>query len=573
MNAETRSTSSLLSRYLRRFGTRKTLAPDLKAGLALGVESVPDGLAAGLLAGVNPLLGLYGYLFGTLGGALATGSVFMTVQATGAMAVIISDVPQTQSGPDAGRALSTLALMTGVVMLGLGLARAGKLVRFIPTAVLIGFINAVALNIVLGQLDTFTGYQAEGSNRLGRALDTVVHVTHFNWLAVVIGLLTIALIIVLERTRLGALALVVAVVVGSIVAALLPEGAVALVSGVASVPNELPMIAAPDLTLVGTLAVPALSLALVGLVQGAAISGSIPNPDGRYPDASADFRGQGIANLAAGLFQGMPVGGSMSATALVRAAGAKTALANLTAAVVMAVVVVALGPAIGVIAMPALAGLLILVGLRTININDVMMVWRTGPIQASVLAVTFVLTILIPLQYAVIVGVGLAIILHVARQSNRIVLRQWEFDDGALLPRELPAPAMLKAREVVVLVPYGSLFFAAAPVFETQLPKVPSRCPGAVVILRLRGKDELGSTFIRIVEQYADRLQAAGGLLLLAGVGPRVQEQLEATRAIATIGADHVFPELPRLGDSLTAARTLAQAWSDEHSPVADPPA
>ena len=172
--------------YRQRFGDRSTLASDARAGLVLGVESVPDGLASGLLAGLNPLYGLYGYLFGTLGGALATGSVFMSVQATGAMSVIISDVPQTQSGDRVGAAVATLAMLTGVVMLVLGLLRAGTLIRFIPTAVLVGFVNAVAVNIVLGQLDTFTGYESEGVNRLVRALDTVLHVLDFQWSAVAV---------------------------------------------------------------------------------------------------------------------------------------------------------------------------------------------------------------------------------------------------------------------------------------------------------------------------------------------------------------------------------------------------
>ncbi|MEJ1088616.1 SulP family inorganic anion transporter [Microbacterium sp. Mu-80] len=108
-----------LRAYLRRFGGRKTIGADLKAGLVLGVESVPDGLAAGLLAGVSPLNGLYAYMFGALGGALATGSVFMTVQATGAMAVVISDVSAATPGGLTPGALTTLGLMTGLVMLGL----------------------------------------------------------------------------------------------------------------------------------------------------------------------------------------------------------------------------------------------------------------------------------------------------------------------------------------------------------------------------------------------------------------------------------------------------------------------
>ncbi|KAM9861684.1 SulP family inorganic anion transporter [Leucobacter sp. BZR 635] len=552
--------------YLRRFGSKKTLGSDLKAGLVLGVESVPDGLAAGLLAGVNPLHGLYGYLAGTVGGALATGSAFMTVQATGAMAVVISDVPQTQSGADAGRALATLALLTGVIMLALGIAKLGSLVRFIPTAVLVGFINAVAISIVLGQLDNFTGYESSGSNRILKAFDTVLHVFEFSWPSLLVGVTTVALILLLERTRLGALAMVVAIVVTSGLAALLglvaPGSPVQLVSSIAEVPNALPGVLLPDLSLVLPLIVPALSLALVGLVQGAAVSGSIPNPDGRYPDPSADFRGQGIANLTAGLFQGMPVGGSMSATALVKAAGAKSALANLVAGAVMAVTILALGPAIGFIAMPALAGLLILVGYRTFKPHDILMVWRTGPIQAAVFTVTFVLTLIIPLQYAVLTGVGLAVILHIARQSNRITIRRWVFEGDNPLPRETAPPTTLAPGELVVLAPYGSLFFAAAPVFEAQLPRVPADAQNTVVIIRLRGKEELGSTFIKILDQYAGQLATAGGALMLVGVTGKVREQLAVTGVLARIGAERVFLATPAVGDSLRHAVAAAERWA-----------
>jgi sulfate permease, SulP family len=99
---------------------RDTLRKDAVAGLVLGVESVPDGLAAGLLAGVNPLSGLYAYLFGTVGGSLFTSSSFMAVQATGAMAIIVADVPAVHTADDPARALFTLSVLTGVVMLAAG---------------------------------------------------------------------------------------------------------------------------------------------------------------------------------------------------------------------------------------------------------------------------------------------------------------------------------------------------------------------------------------------------------------------------------------------------------------------
>ncbi|MEP7368419.1 MAG: SulP family inorganic anion transporter [Dermatophilaceae bacterium] len=551
--------------------SRKTAGQDLRAGLVLGVESIPDGLAAGLLAGVNPVFGLYGYLVGTVAGALATSSVFMSVQATGAMAVIIADVPSVRAGPDSARALFTLSMITGLVMLGLGLLKMGTLVRFVPNAVLTGFINAVAVNIVLGQLANLTGHASEAANRVTRAIDTVLHVASFDWPTLAIGLVTIALILLLERTPVGSLGLVVAVVLTSATAALLKLDSVQTLSDIATIPSTLPRPAAPDLALAPHLLVPALSLALVGLVQGAAISNSIPNPDGLYPDASGDFRGQGVASVAAGVFQGMPVAGSMSATSLVTAAGARSRLANLSAGLTMALLIVTVGGLVGGIAMPALAGLLILVGFRTFKADNVAMVWRTGPTQATVMVTTFVLTLLIPLQYAVLVGVGLSVILYVASESNKVTLTRWVYDQPGGLPIEAPVPGELPAGQTIVLQPYGSLFFAAAPVFEGQLPRVTAQSTGSVVIVRLRGKQELGSTFINVISRYSNQLNEVGSALMLAGLGDRVYRQLETTGVLEAIGSDAVFKATPRVTESLQQALVAAEGWKAEPGDPPDP--
>ncbi|UJP11076.1 SulP family inorganic anion transporter [Microbacterium sp. KUDC0406] len=556
------SIRSALRRWTARFGDRSTVGGDIRAGVALGVESVPDGLAAGVLAGVSPLYGLYGYMLGTLGGALTTGSVFMTVQATGAMAVIIGDVPEVR-GDDGAGAMAMLTLIAGIVMLGLGIARLGSLVRFIPSAVLIGFMNAVAINIILGQLDNITGFESTGANRITRLFDTVLSIPQFSWPTVLVGAVTIVLILLLERTPLGALALVVAVIAGSLLALVLSSDDVATIGDIAEVTRSLPVPVVPDLGLIGALIVPGVSIALVGLVQGAAISGAIPNPDGRYPDASADFRGQGIANIASGLLRGMPVGGSMSATSLVRAAGAKTALANLTAGIVMILTLLAFGPLIEYIAMPALAGLLILVGVRTLKIHQVLLVWRTGPTQISVFLVTFVLTLLIPLQYAVLAGVGLSVVLHIARQSNRVRIVRWQFDEPGGRPLEVSPPAVLPGDEVVVLSPYGSLFFAAAQAFRAQLPTPTDQSGGATVIIRLRGSEELGVTFLTMVRDYADELAAHGATLMLSGVGRRLQDQLDATGVGARVGGGNVIPVRPRIGDSLAEALSIVASRKD----------
>ena len=539
---------------------RREVTKDLTAGTVLGLVSVPDGLAAGLLAGLNPLAGLYGYLVGTVAGALSTSSVFMCVQATGAMAVVISDIPEVRGRPDSGAALATLGVLTGAVMLLLGVLRLGSIVRFVPNAVLTGFVNAVAVNIVLGQLADFTGFRSDAENRVLRLVDTIAHLGSWQWLTVATGVATLVLVLAAERTRLGALGLVVGVLGSSAGVALLGWTQVPLVRDIAQIPQSLPTPQLPSLSLVAPLLVPAVALAFVGLVQGAAISQSVPNPDGRYPDSSGDFRGQGVANIASALLRGMPVGGSMSGTALVTTAGARGRLANLTAGAVMAVVILLLAVLAGYIAMPSLAALLMLVGVRTLSPDRVLMVWRTGATQATVMATTFALTMLIPLQYAVLAGVAISVVLFVANQSAKVTVTRWVFEEGSPLPVEQAPPAVLPGSEVVVLAAYGSLFFASSGVVEAQLPKVTPDSRGSVVVLRLRGKEDLGSTFLTAVLRYHDALDAVDSHLLIAGVGDRVLAQMTRTRALARIGVENVFPATPRVGESLAAALARAEA-------------
>jgi sulfate permease, SulP family len=142
---------------------------------------------------------------------LLTSSAFMAVQATGAMAIVIADVPAVHAGADQARALFTLSMLTGVMMLAAGLLRLGSVLRFVSNAVMVGFISAVGVNIILGQLANLTGYKAEGANRIFRAINTFIHPGQLHLQSVAVGLLTIALILLLERTRLGPLGLVVAV--------------------------------------------------------------------------------------------------------------------------------------------------------------------------------------------------------------------------------------------------------------------------------------------------------------------------------------------------------------------------
>jgi len=552
-------------RAVRGVFRRETLGKDAVAGAILGVESVPDGLAIGLLAGVNPVSGMYAFLFGLAGAAFFTSSTFMAVQATSAMALIVAD-SDVAASPNPDRALYTLAMLTGVIMVVAGLLGGGRLLRFVPTAVMVGFVTAVGVNIVLGQLANLTGYAGRGPNRLMRAVDTFAHFWQFDLPTLVVGLVTIGLIVVLTRTPLRGLGLVVAIVVGSGLAALFThvlDWPVLTVEDVADVPSGLPAPVLPSLADVPALLIPAFSLAFVGLVQGAAVAAAVPNADGRPADASRNFVGQGVGSIVSGLFRGMPVGGSMSASALIVAAGARTRLALVIAAAVMALLILVASGAVGLVAMPALAGLLIVVGIQAIKPARIQSVMKTGALQTTVMAVTFGLTLVVPLQFAVLIGVGLAIILFVAQQSNRLRVRQLEFHGEGRM-REIDPMPVIPPHEVVVLQPYGNLAYATAPVFESQLPKVDDDSRGSVVIFRLRGVDAIGLSLVEVLERYLGDLEQRGSTLWLVVAGERVRIPLAAGGLLDRLGPDRVYTSSEWVGESVQRAHADAEAWVAE---------
>ena len=547
----------------RNYFNPKTLASDIVAGLTLGIESIPDAMASALLAAVNPIHGVYAVMLSTPVGALFASSVFISVQTTSAMSLIVASVPQVR-GDEGMAALLALAIITGIFMVIFGLLKAGSLLRFVPHSAMTGFLNGIAILIILGQLGNLTGYDTQGANKIAQTFDLLRNLNQVDLRTLLIGIATILLIITLEKTRLKSFGIVVALVVASLLVPALGWDSVATVADIAEIPDTLPRPTLPPLSVFPSMVIPAISLALVGLIQGAGVSQNYANPDGKYPDPSGDFTGQGAANIAAGIFQGMPVGGSLSATALVHSSGAKSRFANIFAGITIAVALLLFGGAISAIAMPALAGLLIVVGFGTLKIDDIRMVWQTGRIQQVVMVITFGFALLIPLQYAVLVGVALAIILFVVDESNKITIKEWVLQDGQL-PIEQDVPEVLEPNKVMLLVSFGSLFFAAATTFEEQLPKLDDETRNSVVIINLHGKTDLGSTFLGILERYSNELKAHQSKLMLGEISSFAKGVLEDTGQLSLLGRDNVFVVTEVVYESLKEAFHEADKWVAEN--------
>ena len=190
---------------------RKTIGRDLLAGLIAAIAAIPDGMASATLAGVNPVYGLYNLMVGTPVGALFTSSVYMAVINTSAMALVVLEALAGFSGDEQLKALVTLTVMVGLFQLILALLKLGYLTRFVSNSVMRGFLTGIGIVIILSQLPDFTGYAAQGSNKVTQTLDLLGNMGQVDPYTLGVGVLTIAIIVVLDRTRLSPVSMLVAI--------------------------------------------------------------------------------------------------------------------------------------------------------------------------------------------------------------------------------------------------------------------------------------------------------------------------------------------------------------------------
>ncbi len=550
---------------------RGNIVSDLIAGLTFGVVNVPQAMGHALLATINPVLGIYTLMVAVPIGAIFTGSVFMNVSTTGALSVAagagLADVPASQRM----EALVVMVFLVGVSQLLAGLFRLGFVLRFVSNGVLTGFLNGVAVLIILGQLGDLTGFSSPYSTSVFRALHLLLNPTQVELPTTIIGALTLVLIVVLLATRLRRFAFIIAVTAATILLLLLnipllPTAAlfsqVQTVGDITTIPRSLPSLVLPNPSFILPMLLPAFSLAIIGLIQGAGVSQGIPNPDGKFPNVSRDFFGQGAANLATCFVGGPPAGGSISGTMLILGAGAKSRWTNIFAGLFVALIVLLFAPLVEQVPMPALAALLIVAGFQGLRIQQAVVAWNTGRVTAVVMIITFIATLFISLQYAVLLGVALSIVLHVAHASNKVKVTEWSLQPNGF-PIERQPPKQAPSNRFTLLNIYGSLFFAAASAIEDMLPKVEGS-DRAVVAIIVRGETELGSTFMNVIRRYAESLNAGNGRLMLVGVDPAVRDQLAKTGLLSVIGAENIFMAQPQIGAAVNEAAQAASKWLGE---------
>ena len=539
---------------------RATLRRDAIAGASVAVANVPDGMANGLLVGVNPIHGLWATMIGPLVGGALSSTQLMVISTTAAASLTAGQSLASLSADTRTSALFALVVLAGTFQVAFGLLGLGRLAGFVSYSVLTGFLAGVSALLILSQLPTITGYAATGSNKVWQAVDVVMNLGTVDFASLVIAALTLALAVLLPRTRLGSLGRLLGIAIPAAVVALAGLGTVRLVRDLGTIAASLPQPEVPELLRLAPLVITgAMSVALVVLVQGVGVSQNVPRTDGRRTDLRRDIVAQGAANIASGIFRGLPVGGSLSTTALAVISGARSRWAAIFAGLGMAVIVIGVPELVSFVPMPSLGVLIILAGLGSLKPRELRAVARTGWPSLLAGGTTFVATLFLPIQAAVGLGVVLSALLYVSSSSTDVsVLELVERPDGQV--EERAPPLSLYSNRTTTLDVYGHLFYAGARTLEHLLPQAHGT-QRPVAILSLRGRSTLGATLIEVLARYADAIQAAGGRLYLSGISAGAYQQIVRTGKLGLDGAVRVYQATPVLGESTRTARTDAEAW------------
>ena len=358
---------------------RGALLQNALAGLSSAINDVPDGLASGILAGVNPMYGLYAAMTGPVVGGLLASSQLMVITTTSASALAVRQTLAGLPAESRENALIVMVLLIGAFQVLLGLLRLGRLTRFVSYSVMTGFLAGIAVLTVLSQLPTVTGYAAQGASTIAKTINLLANLGQVDWMTLALAAFTLALTLLLPRTFLGRFGTLAAIVIPSLITALFRLEGVETVRDVGQIRPGLPALYWPSFSgITPGMVTGAMAVAAIILIQGAGVSQSVPNPDGSRGRTSRDFIAQGAANLASGLFHGIPVGGSLGATALIVITGARTRWAVVFAGLWVALIVLVFPGLVSYVIMPALGALLIRASASTIRLDDLDSIWDTG---------------------------------------------------------------------------------------------------------------------------------------------------------------------------------------------------
>lgn len=549
----------------------KTFGPDLGSGLTVALVSIPEGMVYAMVAGVDPVYGLYTGMITTIVASLTGSTSLMVVTLTNALALVTGETLAGLGGDVDIRALFTLTLLVGGIMFALGVLKLGSIIRFVSREVMSGFIFATALLIVLGQYGELVGYESflGEANKLVKAVDITLHIGEWDPYTTIVGGGSIVVLVLLKRLRaIEKYSDVLVILISSVFVLIVGWSSIVLVGDIAEVPSGLeavPRPVLPDLRMIPALLTGAIAAAVVGLAEGSGVGSAYPNPDGSKSNMSRDFTAQGLGNVLGSLFQGMPAGASLSRSGLNVSGGAKTRWAGVYSGILLLVTIILFGSYTELIPMAGLAGLLIVIGFGIMvrESRELGASWKVNRLATAVAIVTIIVGVFEDLTVAIFTGVILSLLMFTFESVKKVkVVELVRRDDGHWDTG--PAPDKLISNEITVIQIYGNIYFADVYSADDLLPAY-EESTTAVLIYSMRGRESIDLTTIEYIKKLSKKYNESGNRLMLCGVEENVLNQMKNGELIEAIGEENVIPIQPQIGGSIKLAYEAANRWIKEN--------
>ena len=556
------------------------LPRDLVAGLALTAILVPVGVAYAVASGVPGVYGLYATVIPLLAYALFGPSRILVLGPDSSLAAVILAVVVPLSGGDPLRAValaSMMAVVSGLVCILAGLVRLGFITELLSKPIRYGYMNGIALTVLVGQLPKLFGISIDADGPLSSlwALGQAIWDGQANWVAFLIGGVTLGIILLLKRyQRLPSV--LIAVVCATVVVGWLDLGSRADVAVLGSLPQGLPMFAIPWIGFSDMIAVliGGCAVALVSFADTSVLSRAYAARAGAYVDPNQEMVALGAANLAAGFFQGFPVSSSASRTPVAEAAGAKTQLTGVVGAIAVAVLLVAAPDLLQFLPSTALAAVVIAAAIGMVEMTDLRRIYRIQQWECWLSIGCFVGVAVL----GAIPGIGLAIVIAVIeflwdgwRPHTAVLGRA----DGVKGYHDITRYPQARLIPGLVLFRWDApLFFANAEWFQERVLDAVAASPTPVRWLVVAA-EPMTSVDVTAADALADldeTLNAAGIELRFAELKDPVKDKLKRFGLFARFGEEHFCPTVEAAVDDYLATHEVEWVdWEDRSGSTRQP--
>jgi SulP family sulfate permease len=522
-------------------------APDLIAGITVGLVALPQAIAFALIADLPPEMGLYATIVASIVGALWGSTDQIQTGPANAISILVYSALLGIAEPGTSTyilAAGMIAVMAGVFQLFVGLTRLGVLVNFVSHSVVVGFASGAAVLIAVGQAKHLLGLQFDSQTLLETVYKIFVSLPAIHWPTALLGLGVIGFLLLLGKfaPRLPGPLLVMVLASGVVFSLGLENAGVAVIG---ELPRGLPPFTPLplfDFAFIAKLSSASLAVAAISLIQTTAIARAIASETGQRIDNNQEFVGQGMANIAAGFFSGYPGAASFARSAVSLKAGAKTAAAAIFSGLFVLLAVLVLAPLTAYLPRTALAGVLIIIAYGLVDRQQILRIWRGAFGDAAIMVVTFLGTLFLPLEFAVIAGILLSFAIYALKTSLPRVFSVVSDEEFKHFVEQQPGQPGCPQLGIIKIS--GDLYFGAVSHVEDSLLEHLAKHPEQrFLLLRMHGVNNCDIDGIFMLENLRAACLERGGDLFFMKLQQPVLQMMTSTGFCEKLGETHFLDD------------------------------